>query len=99
MWRMSLCLDFFLKLKENTHTHTHMFHLPSELLRQVFLYARSPTAWIIFEEFERRAKEEADIDAHEEAAERHYANIEYQNEMEAFALYAAAQEMEEEEWY
>jgi hypothetical protein len=63
-----------------------VIYLPSELLRQVFLYARSPTAWIIYEEFERRAREQADLEAHEEAAERHYANLEYQ-------------EREEEEWY
>jgi hypothetical protein len=76
-----------------------VIYLPSELLRQVFLYARSPTAWLIFEEFERRAKEEADIEAHENAAEMYYSNLEYQNEIEAFELYAAAQEREEEEWY
>jgi hypothetical protein len=80
-----------------THLSKMPISLPSELLHQVFLYARSPTAWLIYEEFERRAQERADLEAHEDAAERHYANLEYQNEMEAFALYAAAQEREDEE--
>jgi hypothetical protein len=34
--------------------------LPPELLRQVFYFSRSPTAWIIWEEFQRRAQEQAD---------------------------------------
>jgi hypothetical protein len=77
------------------HLSKMSISLPSELLRHVFLYARSPTAWIIYEEFSRRAKEQADEEAHEDAAERHYANLEYQNEMEASALYAADQDREE----
>jgi hypothetical protein len=68
--------------------------LPSELLRQVFLYARSPTAWLIYEEFEHQAREQADLEAHEDAAERHYAIQEAQNEREAFALYLADQARE-----
>jgi hypothetical protein len=76
--------------------------LPSQLLRQVFLFSRSPTAWLIFEEFARRAQEQADNEAHDNAAEIHYANQAAQDERDAFELYAAEQEREEEEdlqWY
>jgi hypothetical protein len=61
--------------------------LPSELLRQIFLYSRSPTAWLVREEFMRRTQEEADIEAHENAAELFYSNQEAENEREAYALY------------
>jgi hypothetical protein len=76
--------------------------LPPELLRRVFYFSRSPTAWIIRQEFARRAQEQADDEAHDNAAEIHYANQEAENEREAFELYAAEQEREEEEdlqWY
>jgi hypothetical protein len=61
--------------------------LPSELLRHIFLFSRSPTAWLIRQEFARRAQEEADIEAHTNAAELHYSNLEYQNELAAYELY------------
>jgi hypothetical protein len=47
-------------------------------------------------------QEQADLEAHEDAAERFYANREAENEREAFALYLADQEREEEvdlKWY
>jgi hypothetical protein len=77
--------------------------LPSELLRKIFYFSRSPTAWIIRQAFARRAQEEADLEAHDDEAERFSANQEAQNELDAFELYAAAQEREDEEdrlqWY
>jgi hypothetical protein len=76
--------------------------LPSELLRKIFYFSRSPTAWIIRQEFARRTQEEADLEAHEDAAERFSANQEAENEREAFELYSAEQDKEEEEdlqWY
>jgi hypothetical protein len=76
--------------------------LPSELLRQVFQFSRSPTAWLIFEEFARRAQEQADNEAHDDAAERFYANQEAQDERDAFALYLVDQEREDDQdlqWY
>jgi hypothetical protein len=39
------------------------------------------------EEFMRRTQEEADIEAHENAAELFYSNQEAENEREAYALY------------
>jgi hypothetical protein len=61
--------------------------LPPELLRQVFLYSRSPTAWLIMAEFQRRAQEEADLEAHDDAAERFYSNQEAENERQAYSAW------------
>jgi hypothetical protein len=61
--------------------------LPPELLRHVFLYSRSPTAWLIMAEFQRRAQDEADIEEHEDAAERFYANQEAENERQAYSAW------------
>jgi hypothetical protein len=76
--------------------------LPSELLRKIFYFSRFPTAWIIRQEFVRRAQEQPDNEAHDDAAERVYASREAENEWEAFELYSAEQDREEEEdlqWY
>jgi hypothetical protein len=61
--------------------------LPPELLRQIFLFSRSPTAWVIRTEFARRAQEQADLEAWEDAAEMFYANEEAENERSAYAAY------------
>jgi hypothetical protein len=63
-------------------------NLPSDLIRRVFWFSRSPTAWLMHAEFARRAQvaaqEEADEEAWGDAAERHYANEEAENERRAY---------------
>jgi hypothetical protein len=73
-------------------------NLPTDLLRRLFYFTRSPTAWLVHTEFIRRAQvaaqEEAAEEAWEDAAEMFYANQEAENERQAFAMYVKEMEAE-----
>jgi hypothetical protein len=61
--------------------------LPLDIIRLVFLFSRSPTAWLIHDDFCRREQELADELAHDAAAEAHYAQLAFEEEAECFASY------------
>jgi hypothetical protein len=71
--------------------------LPVDITRLVFLYARSPTAWLIYDEFCRRERELADELAHDAAAEAHYARLAFEEEAECFANYLQLIRYDEDE--